>query len=285
MPLPHATALRLAPPLLLLFAGCTAPTEVGADDAYVLLDAEARSAGVLALDDWTAAPVLPIGVSPEERVVYRGRGGAFDVPLAAGSITVLEGRSATPRTLRIGEDARDDALFLHATADAAAELARLMGGEVSLGPMGLYRLDVSDALARGSFLEGPNGLLEVEPVPPEVLPDLELLAELGPFDDGAPIPLLDAEGQRVGDDGERDAEVVGLYGAGDQVLLLDAAGRATMLDPCRAQPLRTGVFHTRGSRVLVAFSDGTWNLSRAGDALVLPDGEPLFPLLEEPSDP
>jgi hypothetical protein len=285
MPPANPARARLAPLLLLLVAGCTAPTEVGADGAYVLLDAEARSAGALTLDGWTGAPVLPIEVSPEERVTYQGRGGSFEVPVEAGSLTVLEGRDASPRTLRLGHEVREDALFLHATAEAAAELGRLLGGEVSLGPTGLYRLDAGDALALGSFLEAPNGLLEVEPVPPEVVASLELLAELAPFDDGAPIPLLDAEGQQVGDGGERDAEVVGLYGVDAQVLLLDAAGRATMLDPCGGRPLRTGVFHTRGSRVLVAFGDGTWNLSRAGDALVLPDGQPLFPLLAEPHEP
>ena len=278
-PSPLLRALSAAP--LLLAVGCAAPTEGTEDRAYVLLDAEARTHGRLVMDGYEGAPVLPIALEVDEEVTYVGARRTSPVALERGSLTVLEGRDGVPRTLRVGTETRDDALFLQATTEAAAELALQLGGEVRLDANGLYRLDVTDVLERGSFVDAPRGVVSAEPVPVDLVENSGLEETLAPFGGGPALPLLDAEGQRLDDGGERDAEVVGLYGLGDRVLLLDASGRATLLAPCNAAPLRAGVFHTRGGTVFVTFGAERWALSRAGDALLTPDGDTLFPLLAE----
>ncbi len=259
-------------------SGCTANSEASGETAYILLDTAARRGGALVVDTWTGKPTLPIAVEVDERVVFQGSGEPIGIDGTPGTLTLIRGADGKVDSQRVGRDLRDDAVLVHGTAAGVAELALLLGADASMSSDGLWLLEAPDILDRGSFLDVPDGIVEVVPAP--LAADAEATAlEDGRFDI-LPIPLLDAEGQRMDDLAAEESLVVGLYGIGDRVLLLDASGRATELSPCSATPLASGVFHVVGGRVTVSFPGTSPTVfTRDGDALVEPGGDTLFPLL------
>src|SRR5258706_15956794 len=75
---------------LSLAAGCTPPS--ASSLGYLLLDRDTRAAGIeVATGGWQGAPVLPLALSPQDRVELVTRGGRLPIALRAGALAWVRG--------------------------------------------------------------------------------------------------------------------------------------------------------------------------------------------------
>jgi hypothetical protein len=228
-----STALRGAA-LALLTASCAAGTEAPDAVGYVLLDRDAAQAGRLAHGGWDGAPVLPVALDLSQPVTFSSDRGRTTIELRSGMLAWVHGAGAAVEWRTLHDEVRDDRLRVRASADAAAALARSLAGEV-VGPVdgdaSLWTVAAPNVFDRASFLQPPEGVLEALPEP---LLDL-----------AAPVFLPGAVVGR--------AAFVGLYTAGDRVLILDAAGGFTLGRACDddAAPVTAGRWHVDDASVVL----------------------------------
>ena len=274
---PALWASLLAAPLL---GGCTQATEPAGTTGYVLLDRGARDALTLAQEGWEGAPLLPVALDVGEPVSMRGLSGERAIELQPGMLAHVRGAAGEIDWLEVGEEIRDDRLLVHGTEAAAAELATWIGGEPSARGDGLWMVTASDILDRGSFLQAPEGILEV-------LPDASL--SLGDLVPESPLdPAIFAAPSLVGGEavarpvGSVEAELVGIYTAGLTTLWLDAAGGYSMENRCSGEVVGSGRFYAVQDRVVLQPSRGALIvLGRVQDRLIHPGGAEYVPLLPE----
>ncbi|WP_437755611.1 hypothetical protein [Sorangium sp. So ce1389] len=272
----------------LLAAGCAQPAEDPDSTAYVLLDRAARGRWTVASDGWEGAPVLPVALDVQEPALLRGPDGAELLDLRGGTLAHVRGAEGEIRWLAVGEEARGDRLVLHASSAAAAELAALVGGEVAARGDGLWTLTAPELLDRGSFLDAPGGVLEVLP---DTQRDPGALDALAPLDArislGTPVAGPASAGDvapGAPDPGRAAAEVVGLYAAELQTLLLDASGGFTLEDRCTGAVLATGKYLAVADRVVLRSAVGEpIVLGRDREKLFHPGWADFAPLAPEPA--
>lgn len=272
-----AASLVAAP----LAGGCAQATDPPGSSGYVLLDRVARGALTVAQDGWEGAPLLPVALDASEPAMLRGAEGERSVELQAGMLAHVRGVAGEIDWLEVGEEIRDDRLLVHGTEAAAAELALWIGGERAARGDGLWIVSAEDILDRGSFLQPPEGVLEI-------LPDASMqLGDLGPG--SIPGPGILGPGAIVGEDdpaarpvGSVEAGLVGVYAAGVRMLWLDAAGGYSLEDRCTGEVLGAGRFFAVEDRVVLQPGRGALVvLARDQDRLVHPGGAEYAPLLPE----
>ncbi|WP_437927214.1 hypothetical protein WMF37_50710 [Sorangium sp. So ce291] len=282
----------------LLAAGCAQPAEDPGSTGYVLLDRAARGRWTVASDGWEGAPVLPVALDVQETALLRGPDGAELLELRGGTLAHVRGAEGEIRWLAVGEEARGDRLVLRASNAAAAELAALVGGEVAARGDDLWTLTAPDLLDRGSFLDAPGGVLEVlpdtqrDPGALDALAPLdERLSALAPLDARISLGTPAAGPASAGDaapgapdPGRAEAEVVGLYAAELQTLLLDASGGFTLEDRCTGEVLATGKYLAVADRVVLRSAVGEpIVLGRDREKLFHPGWADFAPLAPEPA--
>ncbi|WP_437655824.1 hypothetical protein [Sorangium sp. So ce1182] len=272
----------------LLAAGCAQPAEDPDATGYVLLDLAARRRWTVASDGWEGAPVLPVALDVQEPALLRGPDGAELLELRGGTLAHVRGAAGEIRWLALGEEARGDRLVLRASGAAAAELAALVGGEVAAHGDGLWALTAPELLDRASFLDAPGGVLEVLP---DTQRDPGALDALAPLDArislGTPAAAPASAGDvapGAPDPGRAGAEVVGLYAAELQTLLLDASGGFTLEDRCTGEVLATGTYLAVADRVVLRSTVGEpIVLGRDREKLFHPGWADFAPLAPEPA--
>ncbi|WP_437279104.1 hypothetical protein WME90_00685 [Sorangium sp. So ce375] len=269
----------------LLSAGCAQPIDAPDATAYVLLDPAARARWTVSSDGWQGAPILPVALDVEEPALLRGPERAEPIALRAGMLAHVRGAEGEVRWLALGEEARDDRLTLHASEAAAAELAALVGGEISARRDGMWTLTAPDLIERGSFLDPPEGVFEALPVvqrDPDDRAAFTPSAAQDALDALAAVPAA-ARGGALGP-GSAEAELVGLYAAGLRTLLLDASGGFTLEDRCTGEVLATGEYSAAGDRVVLRSAGAApIVLGRDRDRLLQPGLAAFAPLTPEPS--
>jgi hypothetical protein len=280
-----ARRLAAAAPLVLaaLTGGCTQGADAPGGAGYVLLDHAAREVTTLEQDGWEGAPLLPVALDAAEPVTLRGPDGERSVALKAGMLAHVRGAGGEIAWLAVGEDIRDDRLLVHGTEAAATQLADWIGGERAARVDGLWSVSAPDILERGSFLQAPDGILEVLPdtslevdelIPRSALDGAILGPGAMPVEGGAP-----AGGRPVG---SAEAELVGVYAAGNKALWLDAAGGFSLEDRCTGEVVRAGRFFAVDDRVVLqSAGNAPMVLGRDRDRLILPGSADFAPLLPE----
>ncbi|MGK3968469.1 hypothetical protein WMF01_48760 [Sorangium sp. So ce1667] len=275
----------------LLAAGCAQPAEDPDATGYVLLDLAARGRWTVASDGWEGAPVLPVALDVQEPAVLRGPDGADLLELRGGTLAHVRGAAGEIRWLAVGEEARGDRLVLRASGAAAAELAALVDGEVAARGDGLWTLTAPELLDRGSFLDAPGGVLEALPDTQRDPGALDALAALADLDARISLGTPAAAPASAGDvapgapePGRAEAEVVGLYAAELQTLLLDASGGFTLEDRCTGEVLATGKYLAVADRVVLRSTVGEpIVLGRDREKLFHPGWADFAPLAPEPA--
>lgn len=274
-------------PICLVAVGCVQPTDPEGSTGYVLLDREARGALTLAHDGWEGAPVLPLALNVddvEEPVTLRGADGETLLLLRGGHLAHVRGAAGEVSWLEVGSEARADRLVLHGDEAAVAELAERVSGKAALRGDGFWSLSAPELLDRTSFLNPPEGVMEVLP---------ETRMDLGGLEDDSSSAVRSAlVGSLVAATGDgasaltgaAEAELVGLYQAGTRSLLLDASGGFTLEDRCTGEAIAAGRYYAIEGRVALAASPGSAPIvmAREGDTLLHPGGAVFAPLEIEP---
>jgi hypothetical protein len=134
--------------------------------AYVLLDQEARQAGVsLEVGDHVVESALPIAVSPDDHILLHN--GATEEPLtvARGELVYIEGTGGKVTHLRLGKDVAPDELRVTGEEAAAKDLAGQLGAKVDPDDAG-WRLHVPGVFTGAALARVPERLRSVAPVLP-----------------------------------------------------------------------------------------------------------------------
>jgi hypothetical protein len=217
---------------------------------YVLLDRDARAAGHLSQGDWQGAPVLPVALDATEPVAFSSSAGRTVFDLRPGVLAHVHGAAGAVEWLRVRNDVSDERLQVYGPHDAAADLAHRLAGRLEGGKDGLFTVSAPDILDRGSFLQPPDGIVEVVPEPVVEATGLgkagiegRSLLGAGAADQLA-VPAPGGEGAGL-------AALVGVYASGGSALILDAAGGFEMADLCSGDETSRGRYHTDGDRIVL----------------------------------
>jgi hypothetical protein len=145
--------------------GCAA--DASSQNGYVLVDPDARAAGVtVLLDDHAIAATLPVDVPAGSHAVLVGaRGGEpTDLRVEPGEVTYIEGASARVSHLRIGKDVAADAVRVTGDETSARELAsHWSGATVSEDSTG-WHVAAPDVFGLAATSHVPAHVLGVAPV-------------------------------------------------------------------------------------------------------------------------
>jgi hypothetical protein len=158
----------IRPRLLVLSLGAVAAVGCAAGDPqagrYVLLDPEARAAGVtLQVDDRAVTSALPVEVAPDAHVTVLGPSREEAVAVAPGELVYVAGSEATVSHLTIGKQVAVDQVHVEGDEGAARELASQLGGRVAMEGTG-WKLNASEVFAATATARVPEHLLGVAPV-------------------------------------------------------------------------------------------------------------------------
>jgi hypothetical protein len=265
-------------------AACAAPTETSSTVGYVLLDRDARAAGTLTVGGYRSSPRLPVAADGADQVEFTS---GDEAPRAIAwqpqKLAYLHGPTGEIEWIKLGRDARPDALLLNGDATAADAVASLIGVKATRGQDGLYRIASSDIYFKLAFSGEPDSLVEAFP---EYLPLSETSRSSAPhvFNADELMPLGREEGSR------RGAELVGLYRFGERLLVLDASGHYTLEDDaaksptgddCAGQKKTSGVYRPVRGGVVLDDAAGVIALSTDGETLVGAEGQRFAPLVAE----
>jgi hypothetical protein len=258
--------------LAVVGVGCAAPVEEPPTAGYVLLDREARAAGTLAIGSWHGAPALPISVERGGTAVFRSGDETRAIEAQPQMLAYVRGSSGRIDWIRLGAEARPDALVVEGDAATGAELARTVGGSSEQAGLGRRRITVSDAYFKLAFSKEPEGLTEA-------FPDLVAGATSQFAKSRAQAQLVD-EAARAS---RRALDFVGLYFHDGKLLVLDASGHYTLDPKCLGEDRPTGLYREDGGRIVLEGAEGTNTLSTEGDDLIDASGR-RFALMraEEP---
>jgi len=142
---------------------CAAESE-GEGGGYVLLDSDARQAGVsVEVGDHAVTSALPIAVRSDDRVSLLTAGRETPITVGRGELVFVEGASAHVSHLQIGKQVASDQLHLTGEPSAANELASQLGGKVAEDSAG-WKWSASDVFAASSSARVPERLLSAAPV-------------------------------------------------------------------------------------------------------------------------
>ncbi len=260
--------------LVVASAACAAPTETSPTVGHVLLDRDARAAGTLTVGGARSSPRLPVIADGDDKVEYKsGDDPPRAIPWQAQKVAYLHGPAADIEWIKLGRDARPDALLLDSDATAADSLASVIGARAARGQDGLYRIASPDIYFKLAFSGEPDTLVEAFP---EYLPLSEAAHGSAPhvFNADELMPLGRDEGSR------RGAELVGLYRFEEKLLVLDATGHYMLEHDCAGQRATSGVYRpVRGGIVLDEPAAGVIALSSDGETLVGAEGHRFTPFI------
>jgi hypothetical protein len=256
-------------------AACAAPTETSPTVGYILLDRDARAAGTLTVGGYRSAPRLPVSANGADKVEFRS---GDEAPRAIAwqpqKLAYLHGPTAEVEWIKLGRDARTDALLLDGDATAADAVASIIGTKPTRGQDGLYRIASPDIYFKLAFSGEPDTLVEAFP---EYMPLDEGSRSSAPhvFNADELLPLGREEGSR------RGAELVGLYRFEEKLLVLDAAGQYTLEDDCTGLRKTSGVYRPVRGGVVLDDAAGVIALSSDGETLIGGKGERFMPLMTD----
>jgi hypothetical protein len=256
--------------------GCAAGTEGPDVVGYVLLDRDARAVGHLAQADWQGSPVLPVALDAAEPVAFESPTGRTLFDLRPGMLAHVHGAAGSVDWLRVGDDMSPDRLRVYGSKDSASDLARRLAGSVEGGGDGLWTVAATGILDRASFLQAPDGVVEVVPdaqLAAAPAPKIARHAVLGPV--GA-LPQGEMEGVR-------QAMVVGVYTSGQRALFLDASGGFSLEDACSGDVLGHGRFRTEDDHVVLDSDAAPMVLAWDAGELRDPGGGRFAPLVDAAS--
>jgi hypothetical protein len=276
--------LHRALPLVLALsaAGCAAGTEEPGSVGYVLLDREARAAGRLSQGEWDDAPVLPVALDTAEAVAFSSSAGRSLFELRPGMLAHVHGAAGAVEWLHMREDVSDERILVYGTREAAADLAQRVAGRLEGGHDGVFTVSAPDIFDRGSFLGAPDGVLEVAPEP--VVQAAQGAGRAGgekgtSFGAMGAMRALRAVPALPGDEGVRQAMLVGVYMSEGNALILDAAGGFELDDACSGELVGHGRYHTDGDRVVLDGEAASTVLALEAGALRDPEGGRFAPLI------
>jgi hypothetical protein len=254
--------------LAALLFSCDAGPQDRAASAYLLVDREARGAGVeLEGTGWRGAPALPVAVANDEAVFLSAALSRTRLEVRPGQLGWIRGGDGRVEWSRVGVDVRPDALALDGSDDAARAVADLVDGRLSALADG-FLLEGPDLWERGSFLPSP-GVVEARPVPQHGGD----VARIGAADGTV---LVGTRSMSLSPTIE-DAGLVGLYRQGEATLILDADGGYTRFSGCVTE--RRGRFTRHGTQVtLVGEDDSRAFLALDGEQIIDESGVRLAPI-------
>jgi hypothetical protein len=269
-------ATALAVPLL---GGCAGePDGAELHEVYVLLDRESRAEYTLVTSDYRGKPTLPMAIDADEPVILRGdeKGAPESERYEPGTLLYMSA-GAGREILQVGKDVRADRLVVRGSEEAAEELALLLGGSSTPRGDDLWNVTAPDIYTRTSFMEAPQGVLDV-------LPDSSF--DVGDIEPPEPVnpAIVGSAGARYAADlasaepGRREALVVGIYATADAALTLDASGRYSLRDRCASpeEMPKEGRYHVADGVVILQPEKGpAMSLAIEKDSLILPSGDGL----------
>jgi hypothetical protein len=131
---------------------------------YVLLDLEARQAGVsVEVGDHVVTSALPVAVSPGERVALHVGESDETLTVGRGELLYVEGAGGHVTHLQLGKQIAPDELRLSGEEGAARDLGGQLGAKVAPDEAG-WRLHTTDVLPAAAFARVPERLLSAAPV-------------------------------------------------------------------------------------------------------------------------
>lgn len=230
--------------------GCSSSLDgMGEQQAYVLLDREARQNSMLLHGNWKGNPVLPTEFDDQDSVVWRMNSGESEempIVLQAGKLAYLHANPVEIEWMELGTEVRDDRLLLNGSEESLNELAGRMGASISARGDGYWTFSVEGLFARGSFVETGADILEA-------VPDTWVEtgnAEAGVGSDTNSIvfnPGLlggeEEEGKDAMVPGRAEALSVGIYSSGSTLLVLDGSGHFSLSDICTGDEKDSGYFY------------------------------------------
>lgn len=256
-------------------AACAAPTETSPTVGYILLDRDARASGTLTVGSFRSSPRLPVLANGDDKVEFRsGNEAPRAIAWQAQKVAYLHGPTAEIEWIKLGRDARPDALLLDSDATAASAVASIIGATPTRGQDGLYRIASPDIYFKLAFSGEPDTLVEAFP---EYLPLEESSSSSAPhvFNADELMPLGRDEGSR------RGAELVGLYRFEEKLLLLDASGQYTLEQDCTGQRKTSGVYRPVRGGIVLDDAAGVMALSSDGETLIGAQGQRFTPFVAD----
>jgi len=149
----------LAPVLLLLLSGCSAPGAGG--EGYVVIDAAARRAGLaVEVDGEALSGLLPVAVAPEALAVLAGPERREALAVAPGELVFVRGKGGT---LERGT-ADPDQLGVRGSEGPVRALADRIGARAIPEGGDRFLLRGMDVLPIAALFEEPKGILATLPV-------------------------------------------------------------------------------------------------------------------------
>ena len=145
--------------------GTLACGEPGAtSSSFVVVDQQARSEGfAIESGGMVSDATLPLAFDATRGASLVGPNTEEPLTADPGELVFVHGEDATVRRFVIGQDIHTDRVRVDGSREAADELARRLGGELT-DDGGRWRLVAPDALVESAGESAPPGLLGLEPV-------------------------------------------------------------------------------------------------------------------------
>ncbi len=259
--------------IALVLGGCSSSVEMDEQPAYVLLDRNARQNSVLIHGSWAGNPALPLEFDAMDSLSWKMNADELDampIELQGGKLAYLHGNPVSIEWLELGADARNDRLILHGSEQSLRELASLVGGSFSERGDGFWTLAAAGLFSKTSFLEAGDGILEAIPDTWVETGDSDI--RIGSNENSI---VFNTNSFAFGDEGEEGGEpvlpgraealAVGIYSAGDSLMVLDASGHFSISDICSGEAKDEGYFYAGGRGVVL-------RSKRNGNQALVPTG-------------
>jgi len=163
-------AMALATAASLAACGGTSTPEHSSGRSYVLVDGQARAAGVHVEGADPALGALPIEVAPGDSLVLVGPRTRTRLVVAPNEVLYVQGEDVLVQRSAIGREIAADGLVVVATEEAARIFAERVGGIVQ-GSMGsLWEVRGPGVLRASAHVVAPDGLVEAIPAMANDLP-------------------------------------------------------------------------------------------------------------------
>ncbi len=254
--------------LLLPWVGIACGPQPG-DGALVLLDATSRAAQVrLTLGSWSGAPTTPIAVNAWDDVIVTTQQGDRHLPVERDTVMQLAGANAAVTSHSLPDELDVDALEVDADATAAGQLARILGATLTEDSDSHWLLRGTDVLRQSAWLAVPEGVRAVRP---------HVLAPVANARGGGAVVAVPVASAVSTPSSAFPGAVhlidelpahVGVYSAGNDVLVLDASGGFTMSRSCNTDS--AGHFFVEGNELVLVPEVGdrrALSLDETGQAL------------------
>ncbi len=212
--------LRQGVVAMLLAGGCGGD---GDPSGYVLLDREARAAGIsIEAPGFQGAPALPVALHADEKVTLKVPGGApRTIAVRPGAVAWVRRASGDVEYADVGVQARADLLVVDADPTGARALAELLDGSLWPRADGRWSIQAPDVLDRASFLPEPGGVHEAAPAMVGAVATAASNAVGAVRIEAAPDERLERFKATVE---TTSAGLVGVYRSPKGVLVIDAGG-------------------------------------------------------------